>query len=441
MQHNNQIQRETEHINSVTSIPGDEVCVVNFAGVGIKDDELGRKLGHFIANDVLQGFNNVANYFVVYNFGFESESQQKILKIQRQIVFDKYKQNIILPKPTTTEENLNLYITEKNFDAVFRRVVAPLLKEKSNLTIKYIVDGDIPTIKSLLDKNLAVITKKLNFTPTETINTIRLHKRNVFSYQKYYVPEYLDMLFEKILLPRITDDNGKRLPIDTAKRRIRKITFLAHCHGGYVVLMMEEKLKSKMQDLGYSQDEINQILSQMLTIVLNPACPLGVAKSKFISFMSMYDNTVDRPRNWISEYIQNLKNKRKNLKPGFLTDTNGNVFFVNNRFGLLRPSHTPSFDEHNNAHFFNENLTSDGKMLMNIAHNIVISGIKNSLMQDSKFTPLPEIDELILDGKQDKKWSKMFDKMKQNGNDFMTAVYKYATKSIKSNIFHSKERL
>lgn len=115
MQHNNQIQRETEHINSVTSIPGDEVCVVNFAGVGIKDDELGRKLGHFIANDVLQGFNNVANYFVVYNFGFESESQQKILKIQRQIVFDKYKQNIILPKPTTTEENLNLYITEKKF--------------------------------------------------------------------------------------------------------------------------------------------------------------------------------------------------------------------------------------------------------------------------------------------------------------------------------------
>jgi len=438
--HNNKTEKYAEHVDYVVSIPADEVCVVNLGGTGIKDDEYGRKLGNFTASEILSKFKNVANYAIIYNLGPNAAPHRKMQ-------FEKNKQNIIPKKYTNDyvfdEKNTYLYITAKNIDSVFKREIIPALRDKLNLEFKYIVDGDVNKFIPIIEKKLKQETAKLNYTPSETARILREHKKRIFSYQKFFVPTYLDDLFNRILLPRITDKNGKRLPIDIAKRQIRKITFLGHCHGGYVILMMEERLQSKMRDLGYSNDEINQVLSQMLTVALNPTCPLNVAKSQFISFTSLYDNVVERPENWIGEYTHALKYKNKNLKPGFLDEAKGNVFFVNNRFNFVA-NNTPASAEHNDAHFFHSDLTHDGKTMMLMAYNIIISGIKNSLMQDSEFTPLPPIDELILDGKHDKKLSQTFIKMKQNGNDFMKSVYKYATKKIhnkqNNKLFSAKAR-
>lgn len=437
--HNNKTDKNAEQVNNVNFIPGDEVCVVNFGGSGIKNDEWGRRAGLFVASEILNEFPNVANYAIVYNLEANAVPHRKMQ-------FEKYKQNTIVKNYPNgyvfDDTDTYIYVTTKNVNSVFNRVIAPALRDRISMGFRYIIDGDINEFIPIIEEKIKQESAKLNYTPSETLRIIREHKKRIFSYQKYFVPAYLDDLFNKILLPRITDTNGKRLPIDTAKQQIRKMTILAHCHGGYVALMLEERLQSKMQDLGYSKDEINQILSQMLVVALNPSCPLGVTKSQFISFTSLYDNTVERPDNWISEYMHKLKNRGKNLKPGFI----GNVFFVNNRFEFIDNSRAVSYREHNDAHYFDNSLTRDGKTMMAMAHNVIVSGIKNSLMQTHEFVPLPPIEELVLDGTNDNKLSKTFEDMKHNGADFMTAAYKYTTKTIrakqktKTHIATAKER-
>lgn len=80
-----------------------------------------------------------------------------------------------------------------------------------------------------------------------------------------YNPQYVDSLFEKAILPRISSLNGKeKLSVEEACKRIRKLNIVAHCHGAYVALKLEEKMQAKMNELGYSNEERKQIQSQML---------------------------------------------------------------------------------------------------------------------------------------------------------------------------------
>ena len=57
-----------------------------------------------------------------------------------------------------------------------------------------------------------------------------------------YNPQYVDGLFEKAILPRISSLNGKeKLSVEEACKRIRKLNIVTHCHGAYVALKLEEK--------------------------------------------------------------------------------------------------------------------------------------------------------------------------------------------------------
>jgi hypothetical protein len=68
--------------------------------------------------------------------------------------------------------------------------------------------------------------------------------------------------------------------------------------------------------------------------------------------------------------------------------------------------------------------------LAKFARNIVISGIKNSLLADSEFTPLPPTAELILDGKNDAQLSAEFVQLQRNGRELLKTVCKYAKHQV-----------
>ena len=71
-----------------------------------------------------------------------------------------------------------------------------------------------------------------------------------------YNPQYVNELFEKVILPRITLLNGKgKLSVDEACKRIRKLNIVAHCHGAYTTLKLEEKMQAVMKELGYSEQD------------------------------------------------------------------------------------------------------------------------------------------------------------------------------------------
>ena len=60
-------------------------------------------------------------------------------------------------------------------------------------------------------------------------------------------PRYIENLFDKTLLYRISD-HDKRLPLEEACKRVQNMKIIAHCHGAYVFLKLEE-LTQKLQNV------------------------------------------------------------------------------------------------------------------------------------------------------------------------------------------------
>ncbi len=265
-----------------------------------------------------------------------------------------------------------------------------------------------------------------------------------------YNPQYVNELFEKVILPRITLLNGKgKLSVDEACKRIRKLNIVAHCHGAYTTLKLEEKMQAVMKELGYSEQDRKKIQSQMLVIAQAPACPLGVSKSQFISFRSVYDKGIPLKANFFDTYLNSKKQEEKrrfyaekkqnkdgiennewfDLKPCFFAKKQGNLFLIKQKY-KWNDDDGPFLindEEHNDVSYSASEQTLDGKLMAYYAKTILQNGIKNSLKQGDEFVPLPPIDDLILSGNPERQEEKSaFEKMKQNGKDFRKEVAKDA---------------
>lgn len=406
---NNGASLYTRSHKIVNSIPAEETCVVYLGGEGIADSGAAIRLSDIVANEILLDMPNIPN-ISNYAYIYDGLPQDK----QRHFQFEHYSQNIF----TDSQDIQNLYITEQNINRIFRMKVTPLIKQ-GKTDINFVIDDNNDKLKNLIKLKLRDFDKEIQ---------IALSKK-IFTYDKFLKSsKYLPELFTATILPRITNKNGKPLPVNTVMRNMRKINFVTHCHGAYVALMLLEMMHKKLRDIGYSGADIKRIESQVLVTALNPACPLGVTNARVISFMSADDTKVPRPQNWLGIFLnaQDKKLWSKKLKPGFLSDKNGEVFYVQQRFNLAQGQ--ISYNEHNNMHYYHEDMTPQGRKLMMLMRNVIMSGIKNSL--SSEFVPLPETGELILNGTDDENIKKQFIEMKQNGTQLMASVYKFATARV-----------
>ena len=283
------------------------------------------------------------------------------------------------------------------------------------------------------------------------------HKADVDDYH----PQYIDELYHKVLEPRITLTNGKgKIATEEACRRMRMMTIVAHCHGGYVALELEKKLISEMHKIGYTTNEQKQILSQMLTIAHSPACALGVAKSQMISFITAADikwpKSADRTvaNNFFNNYLFDRQREHKShfqgvidndmdratkncefkLKPCYFTSRHGNMFLIREKWQRTQEDmFEVNMAEHNGIGYGYEGKTPEGQLMTYISSNLIKNGIKNSLEQKEHFVPLPDLKTMIYGGykEADEKLSTLWKKMIDNGKAFRHEVYKYAVTKLK----------
>ena len=266
-----------------------------------------------------------------------------------------------------------------------------------------------------------------------------------------YNPTYVDDLFKKVILPRITLHNGKgKLSTEEACQRIRKLNIVAHCHGGYTALKLEEKMQEAMTLIGYNNDERKKIQSQLLVVAHAPACALGVSKSQFVSFKSVYDSDTPLKNNFFDRYIESRKaeerrrfvaeedqnidkikqNRWFDLKPCFFAGKQGNLFLIKQKYEWIEGEgpFMINSDEHNNVQYKDKSQTKEGRMMAYFAKTILENGIKNSLQQDGAFVPLPSIESLVLDGDEvmASKAAKAFETMRENGKAFREKLFQVA---------------
>ncbi len=228
---------------------------------------------------------------------------------------------------------------------------------------------------------------------------------------------YLEKLYKNIMEPRIVPaQKGRCFTAEEISRNIRKITFVTHCHGGYVAYELEKRMRNQLEKLGYSLPERKNILSQMLVVAHAPSCPLGVQQSAFYSFRSAYDGQGETGWGILPEYIRKRKREERIR---FAADQNGDAErAAQNRYLEIKPSYLEKKrlfvikqkhpwmnnddgpfmtnpDEHGDITYGNPNQTQDGKCMMFFSRNLMINGVKNALDNKDKFTPLPPLEELI----------------------------------------------
>lgn len=74
-----------------------------------------------------------------------------------------------------------------------------------------------------------------------------------------------DEFTQKYLFPLIEHD-GKKIDVLQAMKNMRNVNLMTYCGATASALRMEECLKNRMNELGYSEQEISQIQSQMCVI-------------------------------------------------------------------------------------------------------------------------------------------------------------------------------
>ena len=104
-----------------------------------------------------------------------------------------------------------------------------------------------------------------------------------------FEPNYIKQLSTIFFEPLISKD-GKKISIEDAKKNLRNVTILAHCHGAYVTLALEEILEKRMKEIGYKEEECAEIQKQLAVVAIAPHTAVGRSKSTTVNFSSFGDD-------------------------------------------------------------------------------------------------------------------------------------------------------
>lgn len=239
------------------------------------------------------------------------------------------------------------------------------------------------------------------------------------------MPQYVKDIFEQVILPRISADNGKiRLPLAKALRRIRKMNIIGYCHGGHTALKLEALMQDRMITLGYSEDERAQIQKQLMILAYSPDCPLDKSQSRYITIASASDFTVNN-MNAVKEYVNYGIGLVLDFGVLYQSHKGNNTFYCTkyNKSGVegnplqwtkVTPDNATELLNHKHSkddpiveHDFlgyeeRPGMSKAAKKLQKIGSNILESAIKNSLEQeDTGFKPLPKTFKLASRGIKD----------------------------------------
>ena len=287
---------------------------------------------------------------------------------------------------------------------------------------------------------------------SEEIEKIKIHVTD-----EEINPKYIDILYKKLIEPRIFDEETKKLlPRDEACRRLRMMTFVAHCHGAYVALKLEDKMQAEMKKAGCSLEDRRAIQSQMMILAHAPACPLGISNSQMISFKTIYDPEAPQISNWFNHYVSTRRYEEKrrflagqrfeydnidkfrwfDFKPCYFGKRQGNLFMIKNAFkwqGEDGPWLRNEAEHNNVGYNIAFDHTEEGKIMTCYRKAILYNAVKNSLENKIEFKPLPSIEKLILPPVEEKQslYKEFFAKMVENGKEFRKEVCAHAVASLK----------
>lgn len=234
---------------------------------------------------------------------------------------------------------------------------------------------------------------------------------------KTYVPQYIRELYQKIIAPRLRDENGNRLPIQKAAQRLNMLVFTNHCHGSTVMLQMQHLMGEDMKKLGYPPKVQDYLYKQVHSVDVAPVTPIGVGKFTTYKFASFADDRVTTVHTPKVEHILKRKKEHerflKNIGTPKAREAKNKPFMMN--FSLFRPTVNEiifavnnmypleiqkdkkfegiehSFDSYSDK--IDDNRTKQGDQLSIMFHSVVNWLVKNAKKNSNELSELPNIFE------------------------------------------------
>ena len=99
---------------------------------------------------------------------------------------------------------------------------------------------------------------------------------------------YYQPFFDMYILPLLVDAQGKPRSLEKIKENIQNITFVTHCHGGFMAWQIEKMMADKLNEL-YPKDMCT-LMSNVRMIHFASRRPMGVNQwGKHLDIISLYD--------------------------------------------------------------------------------------------------------------------------------------------------------
>lgn len=197
-------------------------------------------------------------------------------------------------------------------------------------------------------------------------------------------PKYIDDIYKTALQPRFYAKNGQLLPTDQIIKNLRNMVIFAHCHGTYIVKMLEQKIL-KNPELQAILEKKPNLLKNLVTINHAPFAPLENCQFTTISFCS----ASDRQAGLYTEFDLRIKSAPSECSIGFLGPDFGNLVISN------RLKHDIN-DEHSHiglrgSDFSDAKLTKNGKILFTVERNALVKSVTAMI----KEKPIPTIPQML----------------------------------------------
>ena len=208
----------------------------------------------------------------------------------------------------------------------------------------------------------------------------------------------IEEITRKLFIPRVTDKEGNRLSVMEASKNMRNVNILAHCYGEIIADRIAEKTADIMKtELKYSEDEVKQTLSQILSVSYAPYGPRNRYTTNF-EVKSLNDKEFGF--NYEIEIFKNDDERYVGIGE-FKEKDNTLSFYTSSLFGEEGRLINPEFNDHNSLSELSRdrNWQNDNKRTDPISRTMALAlalGVTSSRQQKirGEFVPLPDIHEL-----------------------------------------------
>lgn len=238
-----------------------------------------------------------------------------------------------------------------------------------------------------------------------------------------YQPHAVKDIFNNVFLPKLIDKNGSRFQTNQMLKNIRGVTIIAYCAGGHTAMYLEEEIKSRMSEMGYTHQEIRMALNQIPVLGYAMNCPIQKSDLRFISFNSVADGCLESFTPIFNRYLYitsadfGVMHSKQGISDSFVCtkisntgiEGNPNIVYAmpieeymekqeEQNQESWQESEDDLYTEHKFLGFVAKKGYSNGaKNLQKLFKNVIINATENSI-QNSKsdnFTPLPKTEDLV----------------------------------------------